>query len=138
MSNINYQELLSQILYVVLTGILPILATFLVKFIQAKSQEVLVTIENEKAKKYLEAAVNAIGIAVTSVNQTYVDSLKQAGQFDDLSANTAKNLALNKAKELISEDSKKFIEMMYGDFDKYLENAIEAYVRNTKLVVTGK
>lgn len=87
----------------------------------------------KKAKRYIDVIVDAISIAVTSVNQTYVDSLKEAGTFDEESASVAKRLAIQKAKDLITADSKRFIEMVYGDFDKYLENAIESYVRQEKL-----
>lgn len=132
MQNVN--EVLQNVAYIVITAILPILVTYAVKLLNVKVVELTASIENEKAKRYIEAAVEAISIAVTAVNQTYVDSLKAAGMFDEASATIAKNLALEKAKELISLDSKKFIEMMYGDFDTYLENAIEAYVRESKAV----
>lgn len=128
----DFNQLIQSIAYIVITAILPIVVNYGVKFVDAKITELTATVENETARKYIDAAVDAIGIAVTVVNQTYVDSLKSAGQFDSNSAITAKNLALEKAKELISEDSKNFITMMYGDFDNYLDNAIEAYVRRMK------
>ena len=129
----NVNDMLRSIIYIVLTAILPILVQYIVKFINMKVDELSVNIKNEKAKMYINAVVDAISIAVVSVNQTYVDSLKQDGKFDEESAFAAKNLAIMRAKELISNDTEKFIEMMYGDFDKYLENAIESYVRREKL-----
>ena len=131
----NVNDMLRSIIYIVLTAILPILVQYIVKFINMKVDELSVNIKSEKAKMYINAIVDAISIAVVSVNQTYVDSLKQDGKFDEESAFAAKNLAMMRAKELISKDTEKFIEMMYGDFDKYLENAIESYVRREKLTV---
>ena len=131
----NVNDMLRSIIYIVLTAILPILVQYIVKFINMKVDELSVNIKSEKAKMYINAIVDAISIAVVSVNQTYVDSLKQDGKFDEESAYAAKNLAMMRAKELISNDTEKFIEMMYGDFDKYLENAIESYVRREKLTV---
>lgn len=131
----NVNDMLRSIIYIVLTAILPILVQYIVKFINMKVDELSVNIKSEKAKMYINAIVDAISIAVVSVNQTYVDSLKQDGKFDEESAYAAKNLAMMRAKELISKDTEKFIEMMYGDFDKYLENAIESYVRREKLTV---
>lgn len=131
MSNLN--EILKSIVYIVITGILPIIVPYIIKVLNAKVDELTANIESEKAKRYIDVVVDAISIAVTSVNQTYVDSLKQAGKFDEESAFTAKKLAMEKAKDLISTDSKQFIEFAYGDFDKYLENAIESYVRQAKI-----
>lgn len=133
MNTIFSNETLQSIIYIVLTAILPIVVNYIAKICNAKVAELTANVESEQARKYIDAAVDAISIAVTAVNQTYVDSLKADGKFDEAAATTAKNLALEKAKELISADSKKFIEMMYSDFDKYLENAIEAYVRESKL-----
>lgn len=126
-------DVLRNIIYIVLTAILPILVPYIIKLLNAKTDELTANIENEKAKRYINAIVDAISIAVTSVNQTYVDSLKFAGTFDEESASVAKRLAIQKAKDLITADSKQFIEMAYGDFDKYLEDAIESYVRQEKL-----
>lgn len=128
----DWNTVLQNIVYIVLTAILPILVNYAVKLFNAKIAELTANVESETAKRYIEAAVDAIGIAVTAVNQTYVDSLKAEGKFDEESACVAKNLAIEKAKQLISMNSKEFIEMMYGDFDEYLENAIEAYVRDAK------
>ena len=129
----NLNEILKNIVYIVITGILPIIVPYIIKLLNAKVDELTANIESEKAKRYIDIIVDAISIAVTSVNQTYVDSLKQAGKFDDESAFTAKKLAMEKARDLISADSKHFIELAYGDFDKYLENAIESYVRQSKI-----
>lgn len=129
----NLNEILKSIVYIVITGILPIIVPYIIKLLNAKVDELTANIESEKAKRYIDIIVDAISIAVTSVNQTYVDSLKQAGKFDDESAFTAKKLAMEKARDLISTDSKHFIELAYGDFDKYLENAIESYVRQSKI-----
>lgn len=129
----NLNEILKSIVYIVITGILPIIVPYIIKLLNAKVDGLTANIESEKAKRYIDIIVDAISIAVTSVNQTYVDSLKQAGKFDDESAITAKKLAMEKARDLISADSKHFIELAYGDFDKYLENAIESYVRQSKI-----
>lgn len=131
MSSLN--DILKSIIYIIITSILPILVRYIIKLINAKIDELTANIENEKAKRYIDVIVDAISIAVTSVNQTYVDSLKFAGTFDEESASIAKKLAIQKAKDLITADSKQFIEMAYGDFDKYLEDAIESYVRQEKL-----
>lgn len=68
-----------------------------------------------------------------TVNQTYVDSLKKQGKFDEEAAKTAKQMAIDKAKALITEDSKAAIETLYSDFEAYLNDAIEELVRENKV-----
>ena len=50
--------------------------------------------ENDQLVKYIDAATDAISKAVLTVNQTYVDSLKKQGKFDEEAAKTAKQMAI--------------------------------------------
>jgi len=90
-------------------------------------------LENDQLVKYIDAATDAISKAVLTVNQTYVDSLKKQGKFDAEAAKTAKQMAIDKAKALITEDSKAAIETLYSDFEAYLNDAIEELVRENKV-----
>ena len=131
----NVTEVLRSVVYIVLTAIMPILLKYLIKLFDAKVDELSVKIKNERIKRYVNAVTDAIEIAVSSVSQTYVDALKENGDFDAESQEYAKNRAIEIAKKLITNDSRYIINMIYGDFDEYLSNAIEAYVRDSKLVV---
>ena len=62
-----------------------------------------------------------------------MDSLKKQGKFDEEAAKTAKQMAIDKAKALITEDSKAAIETLYSDFEAYLNDAIEELVRENKV-----
>lgn len=131
----DFKELLQQVLYLVATGILPILTLYIVTLIKVKVKEGSAKLENDQLKKYIDAALDAIGNSVLMVNQTYTDSLKKSGTFTKESQEVAKNMAIETAKELITEESKKAIEILYGDFNIYLETQIEAMVREYKLDV---
>ena len=120
-------------LYLIITGILPLLITYGILFLKVKIKEQEKNLENDQLVKYIDAATDAISKAVLTVNQTYVDSLKKQGKFDEEAAKTAKQMAIDKAKALITEDSKTAIETLYSDFEAYLNDAIEELVRENKV-----
>ena len=59
--------------------------------------------------------------------------MKKEGKFDAETQKTAKQMAIDKAKALITEDSKAAIETLYSDFEAYLNDAIEELVRENKV-----
>ena len=100
--------------------------------LKVKIKEQTVQLEDEQLEKYINSATNVISQVVLEVNQTFVDSLKKSGKFTVESATEAKNLAVEKCKQLISENSKNAIEIMYNDFELYLNSKIEELVRENK------
>ena len=126
---------IQDVLYLIITGILPLLITYGVLFLKVKIKEQEKQLENDQLVKYIDAATDAISKAVLTVNQTYVDSLKKQGKFDEAAAKIAKQMAIDKAKALITENSKKAIETLYSDFEAYLNDAIEELVRENKFTV---
>lgn len=129
---IDYKELFQQIMYIVITAILPIALTYLKAFLDAKSSEAIAKVENEKLMNYLTMAYESVGLAVDTVSQTYVDSIKQSGNFDEEAQAKAKEMAMNIAKKLISSNVEQAVSVAYGDFNTYLNAAIEAYVGRRK------
>ena len=128
----DIKEFIHELLYIVATGILPILAVYIVSLLKVKIKEQTVQLEDEQLEKYINSATNVISQVVLEVNQTFVDSLKKSGKFTVESATEAKNLAVEKCKQLISENSKNAIEIMYNDFELYLNSKIEELVRENK------
>lgn len=129
----NIDEILQNVLYLILVGIVPLLVKYVVTFLQVKIAENSAKIDNDKLEQYLFAATDALEKVVLSINQTYVDTLKLQGAFTEDAKTTAKNMAIKKAKELLTEESKKAIELLYGDLTEYLDISIEALVRKNKL-----
>lgn len=129
----DIKEFIHELLYLVATGILPILTLYVVTLLKAKVKESTIQLENDQIEAYINTATNVIGQVVIEVNQTFVDSLKKSGSFTSKSAEEAKNLAIEKCNLLISEKSKKAIELVYNDFNAYLNSKIEELVRENKL-----
>lgn len=131
----NFEDFICQILYVLATGILPILTVYIVNFLKVKIKEQTVNLDNEEyaqLKEYVYSATDIIEQTVIEVNQIFVDKLKESGSFTEEAAVAAKNMAVEKCKELISENSKQAIEILYNDFNIYLNSKIEALVKKNK------
>ena len=85
-------------------------------------------------KEKIEIIENIIESSVIYVNQTFVNILKENGNFD----NDDKLKAFNEAKTLISSqlsrstDLLKVIKDIYGDVDSYINIMIESYVNKHK------
>ena len=67
-----------------------------------------------------------------SVNQTYVDALKEANTFDKDAQTIAFNKALAAAKKSLTQKTIQFIRETFGDLDSYLSTLIESQVRSQK------
>lgn len=129
------QEILNYILYVVLTIILPVVATYAVNLIQTKIKEsdaILDVTKNENATYAIKQALADVMDAVLFVNQTYTDALKKQGEFNEEAQKIAFTKAYNKAVSLISNSTQKIITDFYGSFEKWLELKIEASVNKAK------
>ena len=98
----EFNEMLNNVLYVVLTAILPILATYAVNFIKTK----ITATKNEDMSNLVKDALNDVMDAVLYINV--------------------------EAMNMISDGAKKAIEEMYGSFDKWLQLKIESSVNMAK------
>lgn len=128
----NANELIQQILYIVITTVLPIAVAYLVNFIRSMIKKNAENIKNEKIRNLIGYAGDAISLSVSTVAQTYVDSLKASGNFSKEAQVIAKQMAIDKAKALISKEMRDAIETVYASFDSYVENYIEGIVRAGK------
>lgn len=125
-------NILEPILYAVVTTAIPIIATYISKFLVAKKEQINTQVKNEKLNKYLETALDAVNQAVLAVSQTYVDTLKENGKLSVAAQNEAKSRAVEIAASLITNDTQNAIKQLYGDFDKWLDSTIERFVNINK------
>ena len=114
---------INDILYVLITVALPLVLRYAYQIVSAKVGET-----------NYASAVNAVFSAVEYVNQTFVQSLKESGSFDE----KAQELAFMKAKEAALEtmeaSTKKWLEKSFVDIDAWLTVQIESSVKSAKVV----
>lgn len=122
-------EILLNILSVVVSAVvLPLISLIGAKLVAWLSSKT----KNEKAAAIIKEANDIVMNAVKCVLQTYVDTLKKEGKFDEASQFLALSKAKEKALEQMSDDTKSFIEKNYGDLDLWLTTSIEATISTIK------
>lgn len=128
-------ELIQNILYILITGVGVLLIKCLMNFINAKINALQTEKEikdNELLNQYIDMVQQIVYDVVLMVSQTYVDSLKKSGNFNEEAQKQAKDMAIEMAKTLISEEAKNAIITVYNDFDNYLASLIESVVKQSK------
>lgn len=131
----EFSEVLNYVLYVVLTVILPVVATYVVNLIKTKIRESNIIAEatkNEDISNLIKDALSNVMDAVLYVNQVYTESLKASGNFDEAAQKEAFDRAYVEAVNMISDEAKKVINELYGSFDKWLQLKIESSVNMAK------
>lgn len=129
----DWLALLSDIFEVCVLPLLGVLTMYIVKFIQVKSTEITNKVDNDLVDKYVAMLAVTIENCVIATNQTYVESLKQAGKFDAEAQKTAFNMTKNAVMAILSDEAKKYLESAVGDLNEYITQQIEAAVNVNKV-----
>lgn len=88
--------------------------------------------KNESMILSLDTAERAISIVVSKVSQTFVDDLKKNGQFDKASQQEAFKMAYDEILDMLDDEAKGYITKLYGNFEKWLTDRIEAQIQQNK------
>lgn len=131
----DFNEMINQVLYGLIMIAGSIIVPFLVKYLRARIEEseiVKKLTENENMQNLVKDAINQVLDVVIYVNQTYVDSLKEKGEFTKEAQDEAFATAYAEAARIISEESRQAIYKLYGDVDNWLKKKIEACVNKEK------
>lgn len=121
-----------EILQIILSALGTIL-TAVVSFAVAKlTQWLNVKIEDTKTANYMSKLVTIIGNCVNEVTQTYVETLKHEGKFDEEAQKHALQMCLAKIKSQCASYLLEFISSNYGDVEEFLRTMIESAVYTQK------
>lgn len=124
------QNLINQLFQVCLIPMLGALTTFIVIWIKAKSAELQKKTNNNILNKYVRMATDTITNCVIATNQTYVNSLKEQGKFDEAAQKEAFQRTYQAVLLILSDDAKEYLNNAFGDLNKYLQEKIESTVNN--------
>ncbi len=125
-------ELLTQIFQVCIIPLLGVLTTFIIKWINVKSNQIQKNNDNALANKYIQMLTDTINSCVIATNQTYVESLKKQGKFDAEAQKQAFEQTTQAVLTILSQEAKDYLANIYGDLDKYISEKIEASVNINK------
>ena len=125
-------EIVIQIIQVCIIPLFGILTKFLVDFLSAKRDELNSKTDNEIAQKYTNMVYQTVVDCVIATNQTFVESLKKSGSFDEAAQKEAFNRTMNAVMTILSDDAKEYIAEVTGDLNTYLTQLNEAEVNKRK------
>jgi len=128
----EYSEIITSIFQVCIIPLLGVLTTFFVKWVNAKSEEIQMNIDDATMKKYVDMLADTITDCVIATNQTYVESLKQQGKFDMNAQREAFSLTSAAVMEILSDEAKVYLTAAVGDLNAYITQKIEAEVNINK------
>lgn len=128
----EWLNLLYTIFEVCVIPLLGVLVGFLVNYLKAKTKDITVQNDNELLNKYITMLSNTVIDCVVATNQTYVEALKQKGEFDANAQQYAFKMTYDAVVALLSEDAKDYLTNIYGDLSLYITNMIEAEVNRNK------
>lgn len=89
-------------------------------------------ISDKKAAGFATSLAKIVFDAVQSVFQTYVESLKKSGTFDEAAQKEALNKCLAIIKGQLTAELTEYIKSNFGDVEVYLTNQIEAVIYSLK------
>ena len=124
--------LLAEIFEVCIIPLLGVLSAFLVKWLNSKSQEIQNKTKNDKFDKYIQMLNETIVDCVIATNQTYVNSLKEAGSFDAKAQKVAFEKTYNSVMKILSADAQEYLTEAVGDLNAYITEKIEAQVNQNR------
>lgn len=130
--SVNLTNLLTELLYVVLIGAIPIVSKYLIQQIEAKKNEILKDDMTKDFQNSIDGAMSLVEKVVDYVSQTYVDALKKEGKFDSVAQQNAYNKAVEALEKLMDDDMKHVLINVYGDLSTWMKVAIESYIKSRK------
>lgn len=128
----NAQQLLMNLLYAVLIAAIPVLAKYLVAYLDSKKSEIEDNQKNSDFSNTITKALEIVETVVKYVSQTYVDDLKAKGAFDADAQAEALNKAMETIQSQLDEDTKNLIITAYGDLQQWLRVQIESTIKDSK------
>lgn len=129
----NWLEMLNQIFELCIIPLLGILSYYLIQFITIKGEEAQSKIDNALVDKYIKMATETVVSCVKATNQTYVDSLKATGAFDVEAQKKAFDMTKNAVLSILTAEAQKYLTEAVGDLNIYINQQIEAAVKDEKL-----
>lgn len=125
-------DLIKQIFEVCIIPLFGVLTVYITSLIQKKTKEITKEADNEIANKYINLLSETITQCVIATNQTYVESLKKSGSFDEEAQKEAFRRTYESVMNILTVEAKQYLANIYGDLDKYITSKIESEVNINK------
>lgn len=128
----DWMNVLEQFFELVVYPVLGIAGIYLTYLIGVKIKELKRKTNDETTQKYLSMLHNTISNAVLATTQTYVDTLKKQGKFDEEAQKIAFKQTYQAVMKILTDEAVMYITTAVGDLETYVTNQIEAEVQINK------
>lgn len=128
----EFIEYIMPTLGTLLAGVISALGGFLIVYINKKKKALQESIDNDKAKKYIEMINTTIEDCVRATTQTYVDALKKQNAFTAEAQKEAFNMTVDNIVQILNDDCLNYLSTITQDVTDYIKNRVEAEVNIQK------
>lgn len=125
-------QMLQDIFYTILIPLIGILCSYGISFLRKKISEIQTQVDDEAFNKYSNMLVDLIETCVITTNQTYVNTLRQQGNFGEAEQKIAFQKTYEAVHSLITVEMGEVLSEVYKDLDFYIRQKIEETVNVVK------
>ena len=125
-------EFVQELFLAMATAAVPVIATFVCRWLITLSETNKVRVKNAKAQATIDQITDIIIAAVETTANTYVKQLKAENIFDVEAQKKAFDITFETVKKQVTAESEKILAELYGDVEIYLTNKIEQFVEELK------
>lgn len=126
---INWTEVITTVIALVIVPMVTWGLAELTKMLAAKTAAIKDDALRAAAQDAIDQATDAVRIAVAETTQTFVDSLKKAGKFDEAAAKEAFAQSYARAEQILGAAGKAMLADAVADVNAWLTARIEASVK---------
>lgn len=125
-------ELIAKVFELCIFPLLGILTAYLIQIIKVKAAELSTKTDNALLQKYIDMLSTTITNCVIATNQTYVNVLKDEGEFDLEAQKEAFKMVYQQVIKTLQGEAYDYLNSVYTDLDAYITSMIEAQVNQYK------
>jgi len=128
----EWAVIINEVFTVVLIPLLGLITKYVIEFLHAKREEAKSKTDNDTLKKYIDMLDATIERAVIATNQTYVDTLKEKGEFDLEAQKEALTKTYQAVMSVLNLEAVNYLDEAVGDLKSYIMTGIESQVNIQK------
>ena len=122
----EWAVIINEVFTVVLIPLLGLITKYVIEFLHAKREEVKNKTDNNTLKKYIDMLDATIERAVIATNQTYVNALKEKGEFGPEAQKEAFTKTYQAVMAVLSLEAVNYLNEAVGDLQSYIMTGIES------------
>lgn len=125
-------EILKEVIMSVVTIMITIISGCITRVITIKINDLSTKLKDNRKAEFLNWVNSIIIQCVDTTTQTYIDNLKQTGDFNAEAQKEAFNRTMTNITNLLSEADTAQLGGYVGDVSTWITTSIESYIKNSK------